>query len=37
VFPQVQGWKMADILRMIVGEDESFVTLGVIRAGCPVS
>jgi hypothetical protein len=27
------GWKMADILRMIVGEDETFVTLGLKRDG----
>jgi hypothetical protein len=29
----VEGWKMADILRMIVGEDDSFVTLGLARGG----
>jgi C-terminal processing protease CtpA/Prc len=28
---RVHGWKMADILRMIVGEDDSFVTLGITR------
>jgi len=27
------GWKMADILRMIVGDDETFVTLGLTRHG----